>query len=166
MPNDKVQKLLKACNAAYEANKTSCSHAVTSVIQAVHDADYVHQQANSLVDWMTVNWTEVSLDDGYAAAMRGAVVVGGKKEPTNGHVIVIYPGAKILNGGYQYFWKKGQKYMMMPRKTLYPPCMSTSIGEWPGAMSCGEKTVWDPWANDAKFELVLFWTPQWPLPPE
>jgi len=160
---DLVKQLSVACDAAYEANKTSCSHAVWSVIKAVHDPNQVYRQANTLIDWLTVTWSEVTLEDGFAAANRGAVVVGGKKETTNGHVIAIYPGAKILNGGYQYLWKKENKYLTMPRKTLYPACLSTSIGSWPGAMSCGDKTVWDPWANDAKFALVSFWTPKWPL---
>lgn len=164
-PNEKATKLAEACRAAYQANKNSCSNAVTAVIQAVHDATYTHRQANPLVDWMRIHWSEVTLEDGLFAANQGAVVVGGKKEENaNGHVIVIYPGDKIYNGGYQYFWKKGNKNMTMPRKTQYPRCMSTSIGSWPGAMSCGEKTVWDPWANDEKFGLVGFWTPVWPLP--
>lgn len=158
-----VKKLMDACDAAYDANKNSCSHAVWSVIKAVHDEQQIYRQANALIDWMAANWSEVNLDDGFSAANLGAVVVGGKKEATNGHVIVIYPGVKIYNGGYQYFWKAGNKNLMMPRKTLYPACLSTSIGSWPGAMSCGDKTVWDPWANDDKFKLVGFWTPKWPL---
>jgi len=105
----------------------------------------------------------VTLDDGYAAANAGAVVVGGKKETGHGHVILIYPGDKIMNGGYQYFWAKGKKYLTLPGKALYPRCLSTSLGSWPGALSCGDKTVWDPWGNDEKFKLVSFWTPKWPL---
>ena len=41
----------------------------------------------------------------------------------------------------------------------FPPAMSTSLGSWPGAMSDGDKTVWDPWAN-ASFASVKFWTPK------
>lgn len=40
----------------------------------------------------------------------------------------------------------------------YPPAMSTSLGSWPGAMSDGDKTVWDPWGTDAAFAKVRFWT--------
>jgi len=163
--NEKAKKLAEACDAAYLANKESCSNAVTAVIQAVHDPKYVHRQANTLVDWMRINWSEVVLEDGFLAANQGVVVVGGKQETNaNGHVVVIYPGEKIFNGGYQYFWKKGNKFLTMPGKAKYPRCMSTSKGSWPGAMSCGEKTVWDPWGDDKKFELVGFWTPIWPLP--
>jgi hypothetical protein len=159
-----VAELKKACDAAYAANQTSCSNAVWDVIKAVHDPKQEYRQANALVDWMTITWSTVTLDDGFLAANQGAVVVGGKKETTNGHVILIYPGAKILNGGYQYYWAAGKKTMTMPRKDSYPPCLSTSMGAWPGAKSSGDKTVWDPWANDAKFELVSFFTPKWPLP--
>ena len=160
-----VQKLTKACDDAFEANKSSCSNAVWDVIKAVHDPGQQYRQANQLVDWMTTSWSEVGLDDGYLAANQGAVVVGGKKEPGNGHVIVIYPGEKIMNGGYQYYWKKGKKYMTMTGTAYYPRSLSTSIATspWPGAVSCGDKTVWDPWANDTKFELVKFFTPKWPL---
>ena len=155
-----VAKLEKACDAAYDARPTSCSHAVWDVIKAVHDADQVYKQANELVDWMTVNWQEVSIDDAFTKANAGVVVVGGKKETTNGHVIVVYPGEKILNGGYQYFWKAGNKFMMLNGTTFYPRCLSTSMGSWPGAKSCGEKTVWDPWGKDETFKLVKFWTPK------
>ncbi|MFD2300552.1 hypothetical protein QRO11_00320 [Paracidovorax citrulli] len=30
-------------------------------------------------------------------------------------------------------------------------------GGWPGARSKGDKTIWDPWASDAKFAQVTFW---------
>ena len=160
---DATKKLESACDAAYEAQKESCSHAVWEVIKAVHDSGQTYRQANELIEWMTINWVEVTLDAGFTAANSGAVVVGGKKESSHGHVIVVYPGDKILNGGYQYFWKKGNKYMMLTGKALYPRCLSTSIGSWPGAMSCGDKTVWDPWGNDDKFALVRFWTPKYPL---
>jgi len=156
--------LAKACDAAFAANKQSCSHAVWHVIKSIHDPQQKYLQANALIDWMTTAWSEVSLDDGFSAANLGAVVVGGKKEVSNGHVIVIYPGDKILNGGYQVYSATSKKYFMMPRKTLYPRSMSTSLGAWPGALSCGDKTVWDPWGRDAAFKKeVRFWTPKWPL---
>ena len=162
-----VQDLAKACDDAYAANQSSCSNAAWDVIKAVHDPQQEFRQANQLVDWMTTNWSEVDLEDGYLAANQGVVVVGGKKESGHGHVIVIYPGDKILNGGYQYYYAKEKKYLTMPRKTSYPRCLSTSISTtpWPGAKSCGDKTVWDPWAKDEKFALVKFFTPKWPLEP-
>lgn len=45
----------------------------------------------------------------------------------------------------------------MSRTGLYPLAMSTSVGSWPGAMSKGDKTVWDPWGNDDRFAEVKFW---------
>ena len=159
-----VRKLTKACDEAFEANKSSCSNAVWDVIKAVHDPAQQYRQANQLVDWMTTNWSEVGLEDGYLAANQGAVVVGGKKkESGHGHVIVIYPGDKILNGGYQYYWETGKKIMTMARTARYPRSLSTSIATspWPGAVSCGDKTVWDPWPKE--FALVQFFTPKWPL---
>jgi len=40
MPDQKPTEGLKqACDAAYEANKNSCSHAVVSVIRSVYDAN-------------------------------------------------------------------------------------------------------------------------------
>ncbi len=61
--------------------------------------------------------------------------------------------------------------MTLSGKKKYPLCMSTSIGYkpgetdlkkqgWPGAMSKGDKTVWDPWGNDDKFAKVKFWAPK------
>lgn len=34
--------------------------------------------------------------------------------------------------------------------------MSRSLGNWPGAKSDGDKTIWDPWAGP-KFNSVKFW---------
>jgi hypothetical protein len=154
-----VARLQNACDAAYEAHPNSCSHAVWYILRQIHAPNEPYRQANDLISHMTAHWREVDLERGFALANEGRAVVGGKKETGNGHVIAIYPGEKIHNGGYQYFWKKGNRYMMMPRRTLYPRALSTSIGSWPGAMSRGDKTVWDPWANDANFANVRFWTP-------
>lgn len=154
---DAVATLKTACDQAYEAAKDSCSHAVMSVIHAVLDAGMVHRNANGLIDHMTTSWTEVTLDDGHYLANLGRVVVGGKKESSHGHVVVVYPGDKISNGGYQYYWKKGKKNLVMPATGKYPRCLSTSSGSWPGALSKGDKTVWDPWGSDANFAAVKFW---------
>jgi hypothetical protein len=111
-----------------------------------------------MIEYLKSNWLEVSLDKGYELAMVGTVVVGGLKGTPNGHVIVIYPGNKIENGGYDYFYKKLGKMLKMRSDGKYPPCMSTSNGSWPGAMSKGDKTVWDPWADSNVFKKVSFWT--------
>ena len=87
-------------------------------------------------------------------------MVGGANASPNGHVIVIYPGDKKGNGGYSYFWKKGNKNLILTATGIYARCMSTSMGSWPGAQSRGDKTVWDPWGSDDKFDDVEFWTPK------
>ena len=157
---DNAFTLLKvACDHAYEKNPGSCSHSVWDVIKACANPTETYRQANQLIDHMTANWTEVTLDKGHELAQKGTVVVGGLKGAANGHVIVIYPGDKIDSGGYEYLYKKQNKNLTMPSHGKYPPAMSTSLGSWPGAMSDGDKTVWDPWANDITFKDVKFWTP-------
>lgn len=42
----------------------------------------------------------------------------------------------------------------------YPRCMSRAMGSWPGGVSNGDKTVFDPFGNDKKFALVKYWTPK------
>jgi len=154
-----AETLKKACETAYDNNAASCSNSVWDVLKAIVNKKEPYRQANTLIDYVTVNWTEVTLDKGYELANLGVVVVGGAKASPNGHVIVVYPGDKKGNGGYSYFWKKGNKTLILPATGIYPRCMSTSQGSWPGAMSRGDKTVWDPWGSDDAFDDVKFWTP-------
>jgi len=155
-----VQKLKNACDRAYDAWPTSCSDAVWNIIRELVSAGAQQIPANDSVDYFDKNWESVSLDDGFDLANKGVVVVGGAKATVHGHLIAIYPGTKILNGGYQYFYKKANKYLFLKGTTLYPRALSTSQSrEWPGAMSKGDKTVWDPWGRDDAFEKVSFWAP-------
>lgn len=159
MPETNVTALKVACDNAYDLHPDSCSHAVWSVIKAVANAAEEHRQANSFIDHWSSNWTEVTLDAGHALALKGTLVVGGLKGNNHGHVIVLYPADKIESGGYEYFYAKLNKNLTMRSHGKFPPCLSTSIGSWPGAMSKGDKTVWDPWGNDEIFKKVQFWTP-------
>jgi len=153
--------LKNACDEAYDKNLKSCSNAVWDVISAIVNPNETYRVANALLDHMASNWKSVNLEDGFALANDGVVVVDGAKvEGGHGHVIVIYPGTKIMNGGYQYFYKAGNKHLTLKGTKLLPRCLSTSIGDWPGAKSKGDKTVWDPWGNDAKFGAVKFYTPK------
>jgi hypothetical protein len=158
-----VEKLKAACLAAYDKHKGSCSHAVNAVIREMLGLDetgWPHRQANALIAFLdgSAEWTVVELDRGYELAQHGVPVIGGKAETgTNGHVVVIYPGAKKPRGGYTFSKDGGLK--TVASKGLYPLAMSTSIGSWPGALSKGDKTVWDPWGNDAAFAQVRFWAP-------
>ncbi len=158
MPDNAGQLLKIACDNAYDQYTDSCSHAVWSVMRACGQPNEDYRTANALIDHMTAKWSEVTLSDGHALAMEGSVVVAGLKGTEHGHVIVVYPAATIESGGYQFLYKKKNTMMTMRSHGKYPPCMSTSIGPWPGAMSKGDKTVWDPWGDDNIFEKVKFWT--------
>lgn len=159
MPVDNpISKLKAACDAAYVKNPKSCSNSVWDVIRAMVDPNQPYMQANALVDWMEKNWKEVDLDAGAELAQKGVVVVGGLKSTGNGHVIVIYPGPKQASGGYPYPYKG--KTLTLSSHGKYPPAMSTSLGAWPGAMSDGDKTVWDAFGKDEAFAKVKFWTPK------
>lgn len=153
--------LLKtACEEAYDQNKESCSHAVWYVLKKIVNAKEPWRQANSLITHIKGgSWYSVTLDNGLILADKGLVVVGGLTDEPNGHVIVIYPGSKKLNGGYQFMSKKTGKLETLQGKAQYPLCLSTSSGQWPGAKSRGTRTVWDPWGSNAKFAMVGFWTP-------
>jgi hypothetical protein len=159
--DDAVAKLKDACDRAYTNNKSSCSNAVWDLIRALVSPKEEYKQANDFIDYWNNNWKSVDLEEGFKLANQGMVVVGGLQVPGgHGHVIAIYPGTKIPNGGYQYFYKKGNKYLTLPSSGNYPRAMSTSLGNtWPGTMSKGDKTVWDPWADDKKFQQVEFWSP-------
>jgi hypothetical protein len=105
----------------------------------------------------------VTVDDGWALAQNGIVVIGGLKKPGgHGHVIVIYPGEKKASGGYSYTYKDKTtgllKNDILRSHGIYPRALSTSNGSWPGAKSNGDKTVWDPWAKDEIFGDIKFWT--------
>jgi hypothetical protein len=162
---DDARSLLKvACDNAYDKNPTSCSHAVWDVIRSRVNQQEPHRQANALIKYLADNWEKVALDDGYTLALKGTVVVGGLVGEPNGHVIAVYPSDKTESGGYayEYYDKKKKATITLTMRThgKYPTCMSTSIGSWPGAISKGDKTVWDPWANDETFAKVKFWTPK------
>lgn len=157
---DSFKLLEVACDNAYDKNPTSCSHAVWDVIKSCVNPNEPHRQANAMITHFAATWTQVDLDKGHELAQLGTVVIGGLEGTEHGHVVVVYPGDKIDNGGYEYFYKKGNKTLIMRATGKYPRCLSTSIGSWPGAMSKGDKTVWDPWGNDNTFAKVKFWTPK------
>ena len=160
MSDEAVSKLKVACDNAYDQYLDSCSHAVWSVMRAMINPNEQHRQANPMIDWLASDWKSVDVETGYTLANAGTVVVGGLKAEPNGHVIVIYPGDKIESGGYEYLYKKQNKMLTLRSHGKFPRALSTSIGSWPGAKSKGDKTVWDPWGNDAVFAKVAFWTPK------
>lgn len=154
--SEATDALSKACDEAYAAYPTSCSHSVWYVITKLVDSTMAHQQANPMIDMLAKSWTEVDLATAAKLANEGQVVVGGQKATGHGHVVIVYPGAAKPRGGYPATNKEGKTFTVAS-KGLYPLAMSTSIGTWPGAMSKGDKTVWDPWGTDASFAKVKFW---------
>ena len=148
--------LKAACHAAYRAHPGSCSNAVHEIVSHLVDPGFVCQPANAMIDALRRTWTAIDADTAGALAARGEVVVGGRKGSPNGHVIIVYPGAPKPRGGYAAVGRDGSEHML-PLEGSYPLAMSTSLGKWPGAMSDGDKTVWDPWGSDAAFAGVGFW---------
>jgi hypothetical protein len=152
-----VTKLKKACDDAYDKTH-DCSHSVWAVMQALIDKDEPYRVANTLIQLLTTSkssWKEVGLDDGWELANQGVLVIGGLSANPNGHVIVIYPGDKIDSGGYLSMY--AGKMQKVRSHGLYPRCMSQSKAAFPGTRSRGDKTVWDPWANDTTFADVQYW---------
>ncbi|AVS97072.1 hypothetical protein [Paracidovorax avenae] len=151
-----VAKLQQACDKAAALYPNSCSHSVWYVIQQ-YLPDQPWMNANALMDHVQGqrHWRSVPASQVGELARGGALIVGGKKETGHGHVIVVYPGPDKAAGGYSY--TRGGKTETLRTRGSYPPVMSTSLGGWPGARSKGDKTIWDPWASDAKFAHVTFW---------
>ncbi|MEY2839277.1 MAG: hypothetical protein RJB60_1576 [Pseudomonadota bacterium] len=138
--------------------KHSCSHFVWHAIQAyVPDQQYL--VANQLLKFLerSTDWVEVDKGDSRslaAMAKAGALIVGGADDTPNGHVIVVYPGDAKESGGYAY--GSAGKTHVMRSHGVYARAMSRSLGNWPGAKSDGDKTIWDPWAGP-KFDKVKLW---------
>jgi hypothetical protein len=161
MPLLTAADLQKLCHDAFRQHPHSCSHAVWHVMNGALRpplAPYHFRQANQLIDFLNNApfWTAVTLQKAGVYANAGAVVIGGTKDDPNGHVIIVYPGPPKPAGGYHFTNRQGSLTFLPPRG-LYPLAMSTSIGNWPGAKSDGDKTVWDPWGTDDAFADVAFW---------
>jgi len=153
-PKDKLQD---ACDDAAHIYRNSCSHAVWYVIRK-----YIPEQkwmnANSLVDEISDSddWEEVKVSELSKLANEGILVVGGLRETGHGHVIVVYPGPEKRDGGYYYTDKVTGKRVLAKDHRNYALAMSTTMGDWPGAKSNGDKTVYDAWGS-RKFSNVKFW---------
>ena len=162
----KVHALQRACEDGFNdpSASKSCSHAVWVVLRKMKDPNEEYRQANQLIEHMSSNWKEVTLEDGWKLANQGVVVVGGLKDTNNGHVVVIYPGDKIASGGYQIPFEdpitKKKGTIKMRSHGDYPRCMSRSMGSWPGGVSNGSRTVFDAFGSDKKFAKVKYWTPK------
>lgn len=162
----KANELQKACDEAYDypPAANSCSDAVWYVVQKLINKQEPKRTANDWIDYMSGSddWREVTIDEGWKLANQGKVVIGGKKETGHGHVILIYPGDKIGGGGYKYNYynkvKKKNEELTMGVHGMLPRALSRSMGPWPGAVSDGDKSIYDPWAREDAFAQVKFWT--------
>jgi hypothetical protein len=156
---DVAQTLAGFCKEAFEQTRAqkSCSHTVLYVLQKMVDPNTSYQEANDLIGFLdkSSKWHDVEIDKAHELANKGIVVIGGRVAQPNGHVIVVYPGTKIYSGGYPIPGRKQKQRS----HGMYPRALSLSKGDWPGTVSCGDKTVWDAWGNDDAFKEVEYWTP-------
>lgn len=153
----KTSKLRDACDEAYNRYPKSCSHAVWSLILAfVPNQPYM--VANDLIDFLSTspNWQEVTLAELSVLATQGELIVGGAKADGHGRVIGVYPGDEKPRGGFYVTDKRTGKQVRARETGSYARAMSTTLGSYPGAMSNGDKTVRDPWSEQA-FGNVKFW---------
>ncbi len=153
---EQAYQLKKVCDEAFDANPHSCSHAVWQVIRHYKPAQ-TWKNANALIDEISTSdeWQEVSVAELSGLANDGVLVVGGKKEPAHGHVIVVYPGPEKRDGGYYTTSKRTGRKVLVKSTGFYARAISTSMGSWVGAKSRGDKTIYDPWRD--KFNGVRFW---------
>ena len=157
-----AKKLKSAADEAYTLHPKSCSHAVVHVMKKyIPGQEFAN--ANDLLLHLELNprWLRVTVGELEKYANEGALTVGGLAELPNGHVVVVYPGKAKMAGGYTYKNKKTGKIETVGPRGPYALVMSTSMSAqpdpWPGSMSKGDKTVWDPWGNNEKFSKVVFW---------
>lgn len=156
--SQKAEKLKNACSEAFIRYPHSCSHAVWYVLQQ-YITNQPYLSANHLIRYIESkpeDWKEVNLHDLSKLASDGMLIVGGAVELPNGHVIVVYPGKEKFSGGYFFNDKLTGKSVKAQPYGTYALSMSTSMGNWPGAISNGDKTVLDPWGAN-KFKGVKFW---------
>ena len=148
--------LVAACERAYDAFTNDCSHAVHQVIREIVDPQFPYRVANDLMAYFASpgsGWRQVSsVEEASSLADQGIVVVGGLAYPRGqGHVLVVMPGPMHDSGGFVY---NGNRIRSHGR---FPPALSTSSSGYIGALSRGEKTVFDPW-TPADWPRVTFWT--------
>jgi hypothetical protein len=146
------------CASAYAKNTGNCSGAVRMIAREM-GYELPVLSANALIDYLNNlknKWQAITENEAQAAADRNKLVIAGKKATPNGHVVVVMPGGKIASGGYNYTDKFG-KLQKAANHGSFPRACSTSLGNWPGAISKGEKTVFDSWGNLDSYKGVKYW---------
>lgn len=146
------------CDEAFKLYPKNCSGAVrylaTKVGYPLPDKD-----ANGLIDHFEQGWEEVNEHRAVLYANQGRLVVAGKKGIPHGHIVVVLPGGKIRSGGYDYVVRSGSdkgKTKTSAYHGDYPISCSTSMGGWEGALSSGDKSVFDAWGSKG-YGKVKYW---------
>jgi hypothetical protein len=155
-----ADQLKSACSAGRSSFPADCSGAVKSIAAQIGYA-LPQLNANQLVDYFNEpknGWAAVDETRAQALADTGSLVIAGKKGSPNGHVVVVYPGGKKASGGYAYTDKKTGKSAIAGDHGQYPRACSSSLGGWPGAVSDGDKTVFDSWGSVAGYAGVKYWS--------
>ena len=143
------------CDEAYKLYQRNCSGAVRHVAKQM-GYPLPELSANQLIDYFKIaGWNEVDESRAQSFADAGRLVVAGKKEPGSGHVVVVLPGGMANSGGYEFVNKKGTT-VTAANRGLYPRSCSTSSGNWPGALSDGDKSVRDAW-TESDYKKVRYW---------
>jgi hypothetical protein len=152
--------LKSACGTAHLQYPKNCSGAVRLIAKEMGFNLPPELGANGLIDYFenaSNGWLVVNETDAQTAADNGRLVIAGKKDNPNGHVVVVMPGGKISSGGYDYTDSKTKKLVKARSHGQFPRACSTSLGSWPGGVSKGEKTVFDSWGNDTNYRGVKYW---------
>ncbi len=155
-----ADQLKSACAVGRTTFPADCSGAAKSIASQLAYT-LPDLTANQLVDYFNESkngWTIVDETRAQTLADAGKLVIAGKKGSPNGHVVVVYPGAKKKSGGYTYIDKKSGKQMTAADHGLYPRACSSSLGGWPGGVSDGDKTVFDSWGSGVNYVGVRYWS--------
>lgn len=149
-----ISGLQVLCTDAHSVAPKNCSGAVKHFAKSL--GIYLpDRKANELIEYMQANWVVVTAAQAQDYADKGRFVVAGKKDATNGHVVVVLPGGMIDSGGYEYV-KDGQT-KTAANHGKFPRACSTALGSWPGAKSNGDKSVFDAWGNATSYSAVKYW---------
>jgi hypothetical protein len=150
-------KILKGyCQEASKLHPTNCSGAVKYVARMM-GYPLPDLQANQLIDHIKkAGWEEVDERRAQNFADSNRLVIAGKKDVPNGHVVVVLPGGMARSGGYSHVDKKDHKTKKAAYHGDYPRSCSTALSGWPGAMSEGDKSVRDAW-SERDYKSVQYW---------
>ena len=146
------------CEQVQQQYVGNCSGAVKAIAKQ-WGCPLPEKDANGLIDFFnsaSSGWRAVSADDAQKLADMEWLVIAGKKDNPNGHVVAVMPGGKKASGGYQYVDQEGNTGTAA-NHGKFPRACSTSMGGWPGARSNGDKTVFDAWGNAKNYQGVKYW---------